>query len=1125
MAKILYPPIVNQTIPAFYPEQGIIVPFRMNKAVSIDEISGMKIKIMTVSTNKELDAFRIARNNITHISEDNYKLLLNLGANNEVWSRLTSGEFYKIQICFINENNEYGYWSSVAIAKYTQKPELSVAASDNTFTGNYENVDSSEKLYSYQFNLYDKNDKLIDTSGEHFCNSEHSIAATKMEVSWISDQVLLAEKQYRIELLATTVNNISLSASQNVVGTPYALSKDVGIIFWAELLPEVGGALLKIQRSQDTISAISCNFVVYRSCSKDNYETEIQIVKKGSIMSQELNQPMVVYKDLTLEHGYTYKYSFVLVNDYGAKILPAKSGSVNVVADFEHMYLFDGERQLCIKFNPKISSFKNTILEQKIDTLGGTHPIFFRNGNVKYKEFPISGLISMLMDDNELFARSRRPVEAAFVSTNLTGENYKLEHDFKMEVLEWLTNGKPKLFRSPQEGNYIVRLMNTSLSPNDTLGRMLHTFSCTAYEIAENNFTNLKKYGILQEEVVKSESQKTILGIRSIKLSNAAYWTDWEMTNGNDGAVISRYITNKIVYAYLTNGTEGTSFEYVIGNTTYQGYIGKTGEYHIPSELFAQGDKNYFEIKKISGTKWNEAILIVGYHMLNPNDSFQDIARITYSPTPQYAQRVYYPLKDSEGNIIEDSNGHNLIPSLDVLVTLDPAQYNPIMQSNTQLQRYEQLRNNYLGDIRRSVGKVYYLRISSMPCVPIYINGGKPYLDAAYTIQLDQNKPNLLRNDTLYVGKDGEDKYHCYWANLRNTYIFSRVGLTPYQCIVNDTNYDFMPQVLSDGSIPFTPKRIEGDIILRDLDSLSSLIITPGIKIEILYQEINTYYTFEDLTWFNAGASLLGTSMAFKNSEYPAVVNGKWTQDYQQEYFRYYSDSLFPRWYKNIYLKEKSQLDKEAVIINTPPNLLRRPQYASIKPYGIKYQCLDSKDKPIGPDSGALASYVDRYLYTKAEGESVGSCRTQDGNERNISLITNGKLRGVSGGARTKLYWADTTSAGNTQIFIIYVKSTKQNSPRYLVINKDIDNPLQINSNTWTRVVVNGSFTSSIEKCILLELYKYTTNSNGPGGTYTPVSTEDNNDTFKFWRPQLYKFDTQSIQTIREEAISWYELS
>jgi hypothetical protein len=45
-----------------------------------------------------------------------------------------------------------------------------------------------------------------------------------------------------------------------------------------------------------------------------------------------------------------------------------------------------------------------------------------------------------------------------------------------LEVLEWLNNGEAKIFRSPTEGNYIVRLMNVSLTPNDTLGRMLHTF-------------------------------------------------------------------------------------------------------------------------------------------------------------------------------------------------------------------------------------------------------------------------------------------------------------------------------------------------------------------------------------------------------------------------------------------------------------------------------------------------------------------------------------------------------------------------------------------------------------------------------------------------------------------------
>jgi hypothetical protein len=39
--------------------------------------------------------------------------------------------------------------------------------------------------------------------------------------------------------------------------------------------------------------------------------------------------------------------------------------------------------------------------------------------------------------------------------------------------------------------------MNTSLSPNDTVGRMLHTFSSTAYEMADYTFDNLREYGFV----------------------------------------------------------------------------------------------------------------------------------------------------------------------------------------------------------------------------------------------------------------------------------------------------------------------------------------------------------------------------------------------------------------------------------------------------------------------------------------------------------------------------------------------------------------------------------------------------------------------------------------------------
>jgi hypothetical protein len=40
--------------------------------------------------------------------------------------------------------------------------------------------------------------------------------------------------------------------------------------------------------------------------------------------------------------------------------------------------------------------------------------------------------------------------------------------------------------RTPAEGNYVVHVTNVNLQPNTTLGRMLHTFSATAYEIADS---------------------------------------------------------------------------------------------------------------------------------------------------------------------------------------------------------------------------------------------------------------------------------------------------------------------------------------------------------------------------------------------------------------------------------------------------------------------------------------------------------------------------------------------------------------------------------------------------------------------------------------------------------------
>jgi hypothetical protein len=158
--------------------------------------------------------------------------------------------------------------------------------------------------------------------------------------------------------------------------------------------------------------------------------------------------------------------------------------------------LYDGTRQLKIKYNPKIGNIKTNILESKTDTLGNKYPFFFRNGHVNYKEFTIAGLISYFMD-NDSFFLTEEEFTVKDPTTNLIGENLSAERTFKMHVLDWLNNGKPKLFRSPTEGNFIVRLMKVTLAPENKLGRMLHTFNSTAYEIAECNYENLAAYDFI----------------------------------------------------------------------------------------------------------------------------------------------------------------------------------------------------------------------------------------------------------------------------------------------------------------------------------------------------------------------------------------------------------------------------------------------------------------------------------------------------------------------------------------------------------------------------------------------------------------------------------------------------
>lgn len=217
------------------------------------------------------------------------------------------------------------------------------------------------------------------------------------------------------------------------------------------------------------------------------------------------------FYDRCVESGIIYRYGLQPISQEKRGTL-FQGGNTNVV--YEDIFLVgENGKQLKIRFNPNITSIRKNIKESRVETIGSKYPYITRNGNVGYKEFPLSGTITHFMDTTEEFAPRAdifiedefidvgydmsSDYEAIYRENNLTPYNNQiLEREFREKVVDFLQDGKPKLFKSPTEGCMIVRLMDVNLTPNLQLGRLICDFSCTAIEVDEYNLDNLEKYKI-----------------------------------------------------------------------------------------------------------------------------------------------------------------------------------------------------------------------------------------------------------------------------------------------------------------------------------------------------------------------------------------------------------------------------------------------------------------------------------------------------------------------------------------------------------------------------------------------------------------------------------------------------
>ena len=302
---------------------------------------------------------------------------------------------------------------------------------------------------------------------------------------------------------------------------------------------------------------IKGNLILTRKEYYSDYEEVLTYLNYEELEIEDGNM-YKIYTDFTPANGVKYNYYLAEINSLGQK---GKGLEAEAETNFEHYFIYAKGKQLKIKYNPQIESFKYTVLAAKQDTLGGKFPTILRNGMAHYAEFPIGGLLSLHAEEegdyfynlkqedsfeekyynkidfykhgrivkynsqHELLYKSINHIKdkngnllvsnsdnVKTFNTNLTANNFYLEKLYRDAVEAFLNDGEYKMFRSPTEGNFIIGIINVQLKPNQQLGRMVSNFSANVYEVADFTLDNLKELSILPYE----QNAKIVFGTKKI---------------------------------------------------------------------------------------------------------------------------------------------------------------------------------------------------------------------------------------------------------------------------------------------------------------------------------------------------------------------------------------------------------------------------------------------------------------------------------------------------------------------------------------------------------------------------------------------------------------------------------
>lgn len=562
----IYPPTLQSTQPAFLattPDYEI--KYTLQKVTSAETIKHIQIRVVEQRSNSSIVNTSKYPDNIIYKNVDLTKEASPYGIKiltSDLRKPWSPGVCYKIQLRFGSTSfpsdlsafaawkeeqiniQTFSEWSTVMVIKAIAQPEVyienagtlrtDVIASKQTeasltplFVGDYIDNASEEPLEKYKFDLYDETGKTLIES------SDWIQAVSGKNCSHRFKTMLTNNESYRVYFSIVTRNGYETRTYYDFQAIKIYLESltDVSIrVDDADVFCRENGCMRIYLTAKNPLTGY---YVLTRTSEESNYQV-YEDLKYFNYFEEEFSDTLL-YIDYIIESGIKYKYAFQYQNLQGLRSAPLQEDGMTVPSrsvDFEYSYIYRDGVQLRLKFNQKLSSFKHTTLASKQDTLGDQFPHLSKNGYAYYAEFPISGLISFQMDEDQTFFTLKTdgyyynnelviPADKFSVSTatrgdesapsylpidsSITDNNIFIERKFREKAEQFLNDFTYKLYKSPTEGNIVIGLINLSMTPNASLGRMIFEFSATAYEVLENTIDDLNEVGIIDVGIFNNE--------------------------------------------------------------------------------------------------------------------------------------------------------------------------------------------------------------------------------------------------------------------------------------------------------------------------------------------------------------------------------------------------------------------------------------------------------------------------------------------------------------------------------------------------------------------------------------------------------------------------------------------